>query len=87
MDSGRHVQAPEAVHPALPRLIAELMRAGPGELVPMLNALFGLELPSDAAAGSPTPAVLARRVQGAWFAAGGTGAELSERLEALADDV
>ena len=87
MDSGQDVQAPEAPQPVLRGLIADLMRADPGELVPMLNALFGLELPGEAALDSPAPAALAQRVQSAWFAAGGTGEELSERLEALADDL
>jgi len=56
------------------------------ELVQMLNALFGLDLTEDQVAAAPSSAALALSVEEAWFAGGGTAAELEERLAALADD-
>ena len=86
MESGQHVQVPDAIHDALRGLIAEMLRADPGELVPMLNALFGLHLPHDALLSAPTPAILARRVESAWFDGGDTQEELAERVAALVED-
>jgi len=86
MESGPHLQAPDALHETLRGLIAEMLRANPEELVPMLNALFGLQLPHDALLSSLTPAVLARRVESAWFDGGETQEELAERLAALVED-
>ena len=52
------------------------------ELVSMVNALFGLALPADAALRSPTPDALARTVEGAWE---GDPAGLGELIGAIAD--
>jgi hypothetical protein len=56
------------------------------ELVQVLNAVFGLDLPSDAVLRSPTPDALARSVETAWFDGDGTTEDLAERLQALTDD-
>jgi hypothetical protein len=56
------------------------------ELVQVLNAVFGLDLPSDAVLRSPTPDALARSVETAWFDGDGTTEDLAERLAALGDD-
>jgi hypothetical protein len=56
------------------------------ELVQVLNAVFGLDLPSDAVLRSPTPDALARSVETAWFDGDGTADDLAERLAALGDD-
>ena len=56
------------------------------ELVQILNAVFGLDLPSDTVLRSPTPDALARGIEAAWFEADGSADELAERLLALTDD-
>jgi hypothetical protein len=56
------------------------------ELIQILNAVFGLDLPSDTVLRSPTPDSLARSIETAWFDADGNAEELAERLLALADD-
>jgi hypothetical protein len=56
------------------------------ELVQVLNAVFGIDLPSDAVLTSPTPDALARSVEIAWSEGEGTAEELAERLAALTDD-
>jgi hypothetical protein len=79
--------------PRLRALVADLMRpvaAGrrgdPHELTLMLNALFGIALADDAILGAPSPDALARSVETAWFDAGGSAEELTQRLAVLADD-
>lgn len=52
------------------------------ELTSMVNALFGLELPADAALLSPTPDALARTIESAWE---GDPAGLRELVGAIAD--
>jgi phosphopantetheine binding protein len=56
------------------------------ELIQILNAVFGLDLPSDTVLRSPTPDALARSLETAWFEGDGTVEDLAERLLALADD-
>ena len=56
------------------------------ELIQILNAIFGLDLPSDTVLRSPTPDALARSIETAWFEGDGNAEELAERLLALADD-
>jgi Phosphopantetheine attachment site len=56
------------------------------ELIQILNAVFGLDLPSDSVLKSPTPDALARGIEAAWFEADGSAEELAERLLALTDD-
>jgi hypothetical protein len=56
------------------------------ELVEIVNAIFGLDLPADTVLRSPTPDSLARSVETAWFDAGGSAADLAERIAALGDD-
>jgi phosphopantetheine binding protein len=56
------------------------------ELIQILNAVFGLDLPSDTVLRSPTPDALARCIETAWFEGDGTVEQLVERLMALADD-
>jgi hypothetical protein len=56
------------------------------ELVGILNAVFGLDLPADTVLRSPTPDALARSVETAWFDGDGTAEDLAERIAALVDD-
>jgi hypothetical protein len=56
------------------------------ELVQILNAVFALGLPADTVLRSPTPDSLARCIETAWFEAGGSAADLAERIAALAVD-
>jgi hypothetical protein len=56
------------------------------ELTQMLNALFGIDLTADAILRSPTPDAVARSIESAWFDAGGSAEELTQRIAALADD-
>ena len=56
------------------------------ELVGIVNAVFGLDLPSDTVLRSPTPDSLARSVETAWFDADGSPADLAERIAALGDE-
>jgi hypothetical protein len=56
------------------------------ELIQILNAVFGLELPSDTVLRSPTPDALARSIETAWFEGDGTVEQLIERLMALVDE-
>jgi hypothetical protein len=68
----------------LRELVAEMM--GLDELVPMLNALFGIRLPADAIGTAPTATELARLVEEAWFGSGATAQELAQRIAALGDE-
>jgi hypothetical protein len=52
------------------------------ELTQMVNALFGLDLPADAALRSPTPDALARTIETAF---NGSAGELIDLVEAIAD--
>jgi hypothetical protein len=56
------------------------------ELAAMLRALFAGRLSDQDVLRSPTPDALARTIEVAWFDAGGTVAELAERVAALAED-
>ena len=56
------------------------------ELVQVVNAVFGLDLPADTVLRYPTPDSLARSIETAWFEAGGSAADLAERIAALSDD-
>jgi phosphopantetheine binding protein len=56
------------------------------ELIQIVNAVFGLDLPSDTVLRSPTPDALARSVETAWFGADGSAADLAERIAALSYD-
>jgi hypothetical protein len=66
--------------------IAAGLDAGAHELTAMLNALFGIDLSADAVLSSPTPDAVARSIETAWFDAGGSMEELTQRLTALTDD-
>jgi hypothetical protein len=57
------------------------------ELIQVVNAVFGLGLPADTVLRSPTPDSLARSIETAWFDAGGSAADLAERIAALSVDV
>jgi hypothetical protein len=84
----------EAVHTALRGLLAEMI--GPiairgdaeaaAELTDMLRAVFGVHLNVENVLGSPSPGELASVIETAWFEAGGTADELSDRLSALIED-
>jgi hypothetical protein len=56
------------------------------ELIEIVNAVFGLDLPADTVLRSPTPDSLARGIEAAWFEAGGGAGDLAERIAALGDD-
>ena len=56
------------------------------ELVQIVNAIFGLDLPADTVLRSPTPDSLARSIETAWFEADGSAGDLAERIAALSDD-
>ena len=56
------------------------------ELIQIVNAVFGLDLPADTVLRSPTPDALARGIETAWFEAGGGAGDLAERIAALNDD-
>jgi hypothetical protein len=56
------------------------------ELVQIVNAVFGLDLPADTVLRSPTPDSLARSIETAWFEADGSAADLAERIAALSDE-
>ncbi|MGH2714001.1 MAG: hypothetical protein ACRDSN_09035 [Pseudonocardiaceae bacterium] len=84
MNADRGLGSLDTVREGLRRLVAEMM--GLDELVPMLNALFGIRLPEDAALRAPTATDLARLVEEAWFGSGATADELVERIAALADE-
>jgi|Tabmets5t2r1_1033131.scaffolds.fasta_scaffold31929_2 hypothetical protein len=87
-------QRPPEVHTALRGLLAEMI--GPiairgdaeaaAELTDMLRAVFGVDLTAEQVLGSPSPGGLADAIEAAWFEAGGTAEELSERLSALIED-
>jgi Phosphopantetheine attachment site len=79
--TGRSAPAPHVSFFALGATDAHAL-----ELVQILNAVFGLDLPSDTVLRSPTPDALARSVETAWFEGDGSVEELAERLLALADD-
>lgn len=55
------------------------------ELARAVNALFGLDLPTDIVTRSPTPDALARTIAVAWFEEGGTSAALSELIAAIGE--
>lgn len=56
------------------------------ELIQIVNAVFGLDLPADTVLRSPTPDSLARGIETAWFEGGGGAGDLAERIAALNDD-
>jgi hypothetical protein len=56
------------------------------ELIQIVNAVFGLDLPADTVLRSPTPDALARSIETAWFEAGAGAEDLAERIAALSDD-
>jgi hypothetical protein len=55
------------------------------ELAQILNALFGLNLTTDAVMRSPTPDALARTISSGWFDNGGSASALVELMAAIAD--
>jgi Phosphopantetheine attachment site len=79
--TGRSAPAPHVSFMALGGTDAHAL-----ELIQILNAVFGLGLPSDTVLRSPTPDALARSIETAWFDGDGTVEELAERLLALGDD-
>jgi hypothetical protein len=79
--TGRSAPAPHVSFFALGGQDAQAL-----ELVTILNAVFGIDLPADTVPRSPTPDALARCVETAWFEGDGGVEELAERLLALADD-
>ena len=79
--------------PRLRALVAEMVGpiafgrdADAHELAQMLNAIFGIDLTADAILSTRTPDAVARSIETAWFDAGGSVDELTQRLAALGDD-
>ena len=75
---------------APPRPHASFMAMGGDEaqaadLILMVNALFGLDLPADTLMRSPTPDALSRTVATAWLDGGGSTAGLVDLIKAIAD--
>jgi Phosphopantetheine attachment site len=55
------------------------------ELASTVNAVFGLDLTTDAVMRSPTPDALARTITGGWFDRGGSAPDLLDLIQVLAE--